>query len=106
VSALALDGKPRRSCTRRPLPGERERFRDHRRQPPGGLPLAGQAAVAHIGGSVQRADNGACAASAEAQGGARMVSSMSPIGPFADFQDPLTNVCLLGKGDITIRPKE
>ena len=32
------------------------------------------------GGSVQRADDGACAASAEAQGGARMVSSMSPIG--------------------------
>ena len=34
------------------------------------------------GGSVQRADDGACAASAEAQGGARMVSSMSPIGRF------------------------
>jgi hypothetical protein len=31
--------------------------------------------------SVRRADDGACAASAEAQGGARMVSSMSPIGP-------------------------
>jgi hypothetical protein len=48
--------------------------------------LAGQAAVAHIGGSVQRADNGACAASAEAQGGARMVSSMSPIGPSPTFK--------------------
>ena len=50
----------------------------------------------HMVASVRRADDGACAASAEAQGGARMVSSMSPFGPKTDLPWPPGDVRLRG----------